>query len=239
MCGRFAQPRSPKDLARIFRARATADLEGGRYNVAPTDEVSGVVERKGERLVDAFRWGLLPHWATSIRDAARRINARAETIETSPAYRVAFARRRCILPAEAFYEWRHEPGIGKRVRAWPFAIERVDREPMAMAAVWATWREPLTALRIATLSIVTTVANDLVASIHDRMPVILEPSDWDVWLSETTPVEALRPLLVPSPAALLRMRPVSVAVNDVRNDGPELLATREDAPTMEPLLPPA
>lgn len=109
MCGRFAQPRSAEELARIFHARPAADLAGERFNVAPTDEVAAVVEHHGERVVDAFRWGLVPFYAKTAKDGARLINARAETVESSPAFRTGFARHRCIIPADAFYEWRREP----------------------------------------------------------------------------------------------------------------------------------
>lgn len=234
MCGRFAQPRSSEELARLFRARAAATLPGEQFNVAPTDEVSAVVERAGERTVDAFRWGLVPHWADGVRDAARRINARAETAERSPTYRVSFRSRRCLIPADAFYEWRRgaaaraspaRAGRGVRgPRPQPYAVERVDGEVMALAGLWSVWRDPQTAARLYTVTILTTAPNELVASLHDRMPVIVEADDWSTWLSESTAPDELRPLLYPLPADLLQMRPVSPEVNDVRNEGPHLLA---------------
>lgn len=239
MCGRFAQARSSEELASIFRARAAAQLPGETFNVAPTDVVSAVHERHGERIVDAFRWGLVPGWASGPRDAARRINARAETIEASPTFRSAFRTRRCIVPADAFYEWRRErPAAGHgQGRAWPFAIQRADGTPLALAGLWAAWRDPGNATRIHTMSIVTTVPNELVASVHDRMPVILDPDDWDAWLAEDSPATVLRPLLLPLPADRLRMRPVSPEVNSVRSEGPQLLARWEphDASTQLPL----
>ena len=221
MCGRFAQPRSSEDLARIFRARVAAPLPGEQFNVAPTDEVSAVLERDADRLVDAFRWGLVPHWADGVGGAARRINARAETVERSPAYRAAFRGRRCIIPADAFYEWRR--GSGMR-RPQPYAVERVDGAVMALAGLWARWRDPTSGTRLATVAILTTIPNAVVADIHDRMPVILEPEDWNTWLDERTPAHDLRPLLGPAPDDALRMRAVSPAVNDVRSEGPQLLA---------------
>jgi putative SOS response-associated peptidase YedK len=239
MCGRFAQPRSAEDLARLFRARAVDILTGERFNVAPTDPIGVVVERAQDRTVEEHRWGLVPHWAANLRDAARRINARAETVETSATYRSALERKRCIIPADAFYEWRHEPGAGRKLRAWPFAVERVDDMPMAMAGLRAGWRDPVTGDVVRTATILTTVPNELVATIHHRMPVILPPEDWDAWLAEDTPMADVRAMLVPIPAEGLRMRPVSPAVNDVRNDGPELLRTRTDMPATEPLLPSA
>ena len=189
--------------------------------MAPTDEVSAVLERDADRLVDAFRWGLVPHWADGVGGAARRINARAETVERSPAYRAAFRGRRCIIPADAFYEWRR--GSGMR-RPQPYAVERVDGAVMALAGLWARWRDPTSGTRLATVAILTTIPNAMVADIHDRMPVILEPEDWDTWLDERTPAHDLRPLLGPAPDDALRMRAVSPAVNDVRSEGPQLLA---------------
>jgi putative SOS response-associated peptidase YedK len=226
MCGRFAQPRSADELARIFHARPATDLPGKQFNVAPTDEVAGVVEQHGERLVDAFRWGLVPFFAASSKGAARLINARAETVETSPAFRDAFRHRRCILPADAFYEWRRErnPATGRTTRAHPFAIRRLDGEPLAFAGLWAIWRNPQTAERLYTCSIITTQANELVGQLHDRMPVLLDAEDWDGWLAQGTAPEALRGLLHPAPAGDLDVYAVSPAVNNVRNEGPELLA---------------
>jgi putative SOS response-associated peptidase YedK len=225
MCGRFAQPRSAEELARIFHARPAVDLPGDRFNVAPTDEVAAVLEQRGERVVDAFRWGLVPFFAADRREAARLINARAETVETSPAYRTSFRHRRCIVPADAFYEWRRErdPLTGRVRRSHPFAIRRADGQPLAMAGLWAVWRNPATAERLYTCTILTGAPNELVAPIHDRMPIVLESPDWDAWLAAETSVLELRPLLRPLPADELAMHPVSPAVNNVRNQGPELL----------------
>jgi putative SOS response-associated peptidase YedK len=225
MCGRFAQPRSAEELARIFHARPATELAGERFNVAPTDEVAAVVEHHGERVVDAFRWGLVPFYAKSARDGARLINARAETVERSPAFRTAFARHRCIIPADAFYEWRRErnPATGRVTRSEPFAVRRNDGEPLALAGLWSSWRDPDSAARLYTCTILTTDPNELVARIHDRMPVVLDPADWDAWLAEATPADQLRELLGPAPAEPLDAYAVSPAVNNVRNEGPELL----------------
>ena len=218
MCGRFAQPHSSEELARIFRARPTVDLPGQRFNVAPTDEVAGVLEHHGERVIEPFRWGLVPWYADDRKSAARLINARAETVETTPAFRTSFARRRLIIPAAAFYEWHRVEG-----RREPFAIRRLDGDPLALAGVWAVWRDPDTGERVYTCSILTTVPNALVSPIHNRMPVILDPDDWDRWLSTETALKDLRALLFPFPAGELDAYPVSAAVNNVRNEGAELL----------------
>lgn len=226
MCGRFAQPRSAEELARIFHARPVTDLSGERFNVAPTDEVAAVVEHHGERVVDAFRWGLVPFYAKSARNAARLINARAETVERSPAFRTSFARHRCIVPADAFYEWRRErdPATGRTIRSEPFAVRRSDGELLALAGLWSSWRDPVSAARLYTCTILTTDPNELVARLHNRMPVVLDPADWDTWLAEATAPGELRALLRPAPPGPLAAYAVSPAVNNVRNEGPELLA---------------
>ncbi len=227
MCGRFAQPRSSDELARLFRARPVTDPAGDRFNVAPTDEVAAIVEHHGDRQLDVFRWGLVPPWAADPRGASRMINARAETVETSPAYRAAFRRRRCLIPADAFYEWRPatEPESARRPRrpGTPYAVRRRDGSPMALAGLWTVWRDPGTAARLYSCTIVTTQASASLAAIHPRMPVILEPGAWAAWLEEETPVEALRALLLPAALGLLEAYAVSPEVNSVRNDGPHLL----------------
>jgi putative SOS response-associated peptidase YedK len=227
MCGRFAQPRSSDELARLFGARAVTDLEGQRFNVAPTDPVAAVVEHHGERQLDVFRWGLVPTYAENRRDAARMINARSETIEESPVYRTAFRRWRCIVPADAFYEWQPSADGGRRpsgrTNAQPVAIRRRDGNPLALAGLWAVWRDRETAERHFTCTIVTTQANELLEPIHRRMPVILDPADWQAWLAESTPLAELRPMLRPAPDEQLEVYRVSRAVNDVRNNGPQLL----------------
>jgi len=218
VCGRFAQPHSSEELARIFRARPTVELPGQRFNVAPTDEVAGVVEHHGERVIEPFRWGLVPWYADDRKGAARLINARAETVETTPAFRTSFAKRRLLVPAAAFYEWHRVDG-----RREPFAIRRLDGDPLALGGVWAVWRDPETGERVYTCSILTTVPNALVSPIHNRMPVILDPDTWDTWLSGETALADLRSLLFPFPAEELEAYSVSAAVNNVRNDGAELL----------------
>jgi putative SOS response-associated peptidase YedK len=225
VCGRFAQPRSPQDLARIFHATAVSELPGDRFNVAPTDPAAAVVEHHGERSVDTFRWGLVPFFAEGPKSRSPLINARAETVETAPAFRTSFARRRCIVPAEAFYEWRRhrDPSSGRIIRSEPFAIRRHDGEPLAFAGLWAIWRDPATAARLYSMAIVTGPPNELVATVHDRMPIVLDHRDWDTWLDEDARPTDLRSLLRPFQADELLLYPVSPAVNNVRSDGAELL----------------
>lgn len=226
MCGRFAQPRSPEDLARIFSARPATDLAGNRFNVAPTDPVAAIVSYHGERVIEEFRWGLVPVYAESPRSAARLINARSETVARSPAFRASFRRMRCIVPADAFYEWRRhrDATTGRVIRSEPFAIRLASGEPMAFAALWAIWRDPRTGDRLHTTTILTGPPNALVERVHDRMPIILDPADWDAWLADDTPPAALGDLLHPTPATAMRMFPVTPAVNSVRSEGAQLMA---------------
>jgi putative SOS response-associated peptidase YedK len=226
MCGRFAQPRSAEELARIFHARAVTELDGGRFNVAPTDPVAAVVEHHGERTVDTFRWGLVPFFAAGPKERGPLINARAETAEAAPAFRASFERRRCIVPADAFYEWRRhrDAATGRVNRSEPFAVRRSDGSLLAFAGLWAIWRDPRTAERLYSCTILTGEPNEGVAELHHRMPIILEPDAWDAWLAEDSPRPVLRSLLRPLPADEVVVYPVSPAVNNVRSEGPELLA---------------
>jgi len=219
MCGRFTQERPASELAEIFGAEPLVEDPGAHYNVAPTDEALVVVQRDERRAVTAYRWGLIPHWATAAKVGSRMINARAETITVSPAFRDAFVRKRCIVPVESFYEWKRDGTIRQ-----PYRIVRRDGEPLALAGLWAGWREPETGAVRRTFSIVTTTPNEAVATLHDRMPVVLERETWDRWLDPrpADPSE-LMGLLAPSEADL-EIYAVGRDVNDVRRDGPELIA---------------
>ncbi len=220
MCGRFVSTDPPDELATYFSARLAieAPLEPS-YNVAPTDDVYVVVSDGSTRVLDAFHWGLVPSWAKDPSVGSRMINARAETLADKATYRRAFAKRRCLIPASGFYEWKKQPG---RKTKQPVYMERTDGEPFAFAALWEYWKGDGDGLRSTT--IITCPPNDVLAPIHDRMPVILSPSAWDQWLNpEVDDLALLTKLLVPAPPALLTARPVSTQVNNVRNDGPELL----------------
>ncbi|HEY7522479.1 MAG TPA: SOS response-associated peptidase [Candidatus Limnocylindrales bacterium] len=219
MCGRFTQQRSTTELAEIFGAEDLAEDPGSHFNVAPTDEASVVVERDGRRAITRYRWGLLPHWVEDGRTAAKRINARAETLERSPAFREAFRRRRCLVPVDSFYEWRRESGVRQ-----PYRIAGTDGRPLVLAGLWAGRRDPDTDQAVRTFTIVTTRANTRIAELHDRMPVVLADGDWNGWLGRDPagPGE-LRAMLEPSEIEL-DIYPVVRLVNDVRNDGPELIA---------------
>lgn len=216
----------PDALARFFGVERTA-AEGldPSYNVAPTDEVYAVAEHEGVRGLGVLRWGLIPHWAES-RKGRPNINARAETVADRPAFRDSFRRRRCIVPASGFYEWGPE-SAGRQ----PFYITMADRSPMAFAGIWASWKDPETRRWVRSCAVITTRACEAIASIHTRMPVILPPEHWDLWLDrEITAPEAVEPLLAPAPASRIARRPVSTLVNSVRNNLPENITPLETAP---------
>ncbi len=219
MCGRFTQQRPASELAEIFGAEPLVDDPGDRFNVAPTDEASVVVEREDRRAVTAYRWGLIPHWAKDAKVGSRMFNARAETIATSPAFRDPFARKRCLVPVDSFYEWKRDGSIRQ-----PFRIARLDGRPLALAGLWSGWRDPETDTVRRTFTIITTTPNRALADVHDRMPVVIADSAWDQWL-DPTPVDPgeLIGLLAPNEDVDLEIYPVSRAVNNVRNDGPDLI----------------
>jgi putative SOS response-associated peptidase YedK len=233
MCGRFVQERSITELAELFDAEPLAvddeTLASARYNLAPTDPAAVIVERPdGRRAVTVFHWGLVPHWSTSRRDGGRMINARAETVASLPAYRDSFRRHRCLVPVDGFYEWTHPPtaavASGAASKRQPFLIRRTDGRPLALAGLWAVWRDPVTEERWRTFSIVTRRANDALASLHDRMPVVVAPEDWALWLTpgSVDPV-ALHAVIDRSPEVELEIVAVGPLVNNVRNQGPSLI----------------
>ncbi|MDG4784682.1 SOS response-associated peptidase [Micromonospora sp. WMMD1102] len=226
MCGRYATTRSAADLSALFEA---FDETGGRlaadYNVAPTDPVP-VVRRDVDSdppVLSVARWGLLPHWAKDTRGAARMINARAETVATTRAYAQSFARRRCLVPADGWYEWVRRDG-GKQA----YFMTPRDGGVLAFAGLWSRWHgagEPLL-----TTSVVTTAALGELALVHDRMPLLLPRDRWADWLDgDDDPAVLLAP---PDGKSLaeIEIRPVGKAVGDVRNDGPELVARVPAAP---------
>jgi putative SOS response-associated peptidase YedK len=229
MCGRFTQERPASELAEIFAAEPLADELGARYNVAPTDDAFVVVQREDRRAITAYRWGLIPHWSTDLKGGSRMFNARAETITTSPAFREAFVRRRCIVPVDSFYEWKREGTIRQ-----PYRIGRADGRPLALAGLWAGWRDPALDEVRRTFTIITAGPNTAMADLHDRMPVVLDERDWDRWLSDgrspsgADPSELLG-LLQPTDDLALRIYAVNRYVNDVRRDGPELIQPLVDA----------
>jgi putative SOS response-associated peptidase YedK len=196
-----------------------------RYNLAPTQDAL-VLRRNpetGERSLDPIRWGLIPHWAKDPAIGNKLINARAESIPAKPSFRDAFRRRRCLVPADGFYEWRKDTKPKQ-----PYLIHMKDGEPFAFAGLWENWRDPATETWVRTFTIITTDANEVAAPIHNRMPAILAPGDYGRWLGEEPADEAaLTQLLRPYPADLMEAFPVSLAVNRVTNDTPDLFAPLE------------
>jgi putative SOS response-associated peptidase YedK len=206
-------------VVRLFGLNSAPDLLP-RYNIAPTQSVLAIrADEQAGREAQTLRWGLVPFWAKDLAIGSRMINARGETVSEKPAFRQAFRRRRCLIPADGFYEWQKVPG-GKQ----PWFISRRDDIPLAFAGLWERWDKRGTEDPVETCTIVTTAANATLAPLHDRMPVILGPQDWDSWLGANTPPEALVDLLRPAADDLLGARPVSRRVNSPGNDGPELLA---------------
>lgn len=223
MCGRFSQQRPASELAEIFAAEPLADDLGARFNVAPTDEALVVVQREDRRAITAYRWGLVPHWADSSKVGSRMFNARAETLTTSRAFRDAFRRKRCLVPVDGFYEWQR---IGTRRQ--PFSIARADGRPLALAGLWSGWRDPDADHVVRTFTIVTSGPNEQMAALHDRMPVIVPEDAWSLWLDpELEDPGELQGLLGPTEDVQLEIRAVSPLVNNVRNEGPDLIAPSE------------
>lgn len=225
MCGRYLIT-SPPEAVRAFAAYADQPNFPPRHNIAPTQPVPVVRIENGKRHFALLRWGLVPSWAKEI-NTSPLINARAETIFDKPSFRQAVRRRRCLFPADGFYEWRRE---GKSRQ--PFVIRRRDRGLFAMAGIWEHWVGS-DGGELESAAIVTTEANETLAPVHHRMPVILDPQDFDAWL-ETPETEAgdLAALLVPAPDDLLDAVPVFDRVNKVANDDAGLLdeATKQEAP---------
>jgi putative SOS response-associated peptidase YedK len=218
MCGRFQQQRPTSELARIFGAEDLAEDPGPRFNVAPTSEASVVVAREDRRAIVRYRWGLIPPWADDPRIASRTFNARAETITTSPMFRDAFKRRRCLVPVDGFYEW-HRAGKTRT----PLAIFDPDGLPLALAGLWTGRQDPETGEWKRTFTVITSRPNEFMARIHDRMPVIVPPDSWDLWLDPAAKdAGELRALLEPRDDLALDAYVVSPLVNNVRNEGPEL-----------------
>lgn len=227
MCGRYVSTSSPQQLAEVFAASVDADPLAASYNVAPTNEVYAVVEpHDGDRSVRAFRWGLVPSWAKDARIGSKMINARAETLAEKPAFKTLFRSRRLLVPMDGFYEWQAVPG--SKVKQ-PLFLHRPDRQILVAAGLWAAWHDPAEGPDgpwLHSLTIITTMANQTVSPIHDRMPVFLSPEHWDEWLDPTNrDTESLSSILVPAPESLLTADRVSTAVNNVRNKGPELIET--------------
>lgn len=211
-------------MARYFDAQAPAEAAlTANYNVAPTNDVYVVLEEGGVRRLGHHHWGLVPFWAKSPAIGNKMINARAEGLAEKNAFKHAFRKRRCIVPADGFYEWMKVSGHKTNQ---PYFVHRRDHEPIAFAGLWEEWKGPErdSAQRLRSATILTTEANELMAPIHHRMPVILPPSAWDQWLDPTdADLDTLGRFLVPAPPHILTLHPVSTDVGNVRNNRPQLI----------------
>jgi putative SOS response-associated peptidase YedK len=230
MCGRIVQSSDPIRLQIIegidlpdSRVREVRP----RFNGAPQQELLVIRQnpKMGARSLDLLRWGLIPHGTTDSEPKVRPINATAERVATAPMFREAYAKRRCIVPVDGFFEWRAIKG--QRAKQ-PYAVAMKDGGPFGLAGIWENWQHPQTREWIRTFAIITTNANKVLAPIHDRMPVILAPADFDRWLSTMEPDP--RDLLKPYPAEPMKIWPISTRVNRPKNDDAAILEPISEPP---------
>lgn len=226
MCGRYVAATPTEVLVEWFgveEVKANEDDVPPSWNVAPTRDVFAVAESKsagGKRQLGSFRWGLVPSWAKDPSEGSRRINARAETVASAPTFRKALRSRRCLIPADAFYEWEKVEG---QKRKQPWLVKRADGEVMAFAGLWEAWRD-VEGKWLRTCAIITTDAAGPLTDIHTRCPVILDRDEWGTWLDrETTDPAEILPLLTPPDPELLELHRVGHEVGNVKNDDPSLL----------------
>ena len=231
MCGRFTLNQSVEALAQVFHVEPVLDL-AANFNIAPTQMVATVLQNpeSEKREFQQLHWGLIPSWAKDAGMGAKLINARAETVAEKPSFRSAFKHRRCLVLADGFYEWQRQEGKSKKQ---PFYFRLEDGQPFGFAGLWEKWRSPANE-EIISCTILTTAANELLQPIHDRMPVILEPKDYDLWLdSQVQTPQTLQQLLRPYPAPAMIAYPVSTLVNNSRHNSPECIIplSEEKTPT--------
>jgi putative SOS response-associated peptidase YedK len=253
MCGRFAVTTDPARLAEKIKAideatGAAANAGQPNYNVAPTATIATVVTRHSEpddeatRRLRLMRWGLVPPWVKAGPDGAPEtkgpllINARADKVATSPAFRSSAKSKRCLVPMDGYYEWRVNPDTeGKKARKTPFYMYRSDGEPLFAAGLWSVWKPDKAGEPLLSCTIITTDAVGELAEIHDRMPLMLAERDWDAWLNPDAPLDP--ELLAKAPDVHgIELREISTLVNNVRNNGPELLEPAKPEPEQIKLL---
>ncbi len=219
MCGRYTLSQQPETLAQTFALNTVPELEP-RYNIAPTQKVAVVLQTTDtdSRQLQRLRWGLIPSWAKDLSIGAKLINARSETVAEKPSFRSAFKHRRCLIVADGFYEWQRQER-----KKQPFYFRLQDGQPFAFAGLWERWKSP-EGEEITSCTILTTQANELLQPIHDRMPVILQPSYYNLWLDPHSPSpEPLQQILNPYPTDAMTAYPVSTLVNSTANERPECI----------------
>jgi putative SOS response-associated peptidase YedK len=217
MCGRYTLKTPVEKLAEEFGFDASSVDLPPNYNVAPTQGVAAVLEEGGERRLEVLRWGLIPSWADDPAIGSRMINARAETAPEKPSFRRAFRERRCLIPADGFYEWQRTNGAKQ-----PYYIRMKEERPFAFAGLWESWKDG-SGPEIRSCTILTTKPNALTAEIHDRMPVILPPGSYDAWLDPEAERDELYGLLAPYPEDEMEAYPVSRFVNSPSNNDPRCI----------------
>jgi len=234
MCGRYTVTSAPEAIRALFRYEERPNFPP-RYNIAPTQPIAIVRLMEGQRQFVLMRWGLLPSWVKDPKTFTLLINARAESVCEKPAFRAAMKRRRCLIPADGFYEWKPVAG-----RKQPYYVHAKSGEPLAFAGLWETWTGP-NGEELDTATIITTDANHTLRHIHDRMPVIVPPEAFDLWLdTNTVDARTAEAILRPAPDDLLDAYPVSTAVNRTANDNAKLIApVAPGAPGVETQTPPA
>jgi putative SOS response-associated peptidase YedK len=219
MCGRFSQSKSAETIAQVFQVNNVPPLTP-RYNIAPTQQIQTILQNaeQSQREFQILHWGLIPSWAKAPKMGARMINARAETVAEKPSFRAAFKQRRCLILADGFYEWQQQ-----QKKKQPFYFRMNDEHPFAFAGLWEHWKSGDGEV-INSCTILTTEPNDLMRPVHNRMPVIIDPKDYDLWLdTEVKTPELLQPLLHPYSAEEMTAYPVSTKVNKPVNDSAELI----------------
>lgn len=217
MCGRYTLSQSPEAIAAAFGLDTVPEMEP-RYNIAPTQLVPVVLYSPDkQRQLQLLRWGLIPSWAEDSGIGSRLINARSETVSEKPSFRAAFRQRRCLVVADGFYEWQRQEH-----KKQPYYFLRQDQQPFGFAGLWENWHSP-EGEEIKTCTILTTEANELMRPIHNRMPVILNPQDYTLWLDTTTQPTELQHLLHPYSPQVMKSYPVSTLVNKPTHNSPECI----------------
>lgn len=232
MCGRYAITLPPEAMRALFSYGEQPNFPP-RYNVAPTQPVPVIRAHDGERQFILMRWGFIPGWVKDLKTFPLIINIRAESAAEKPSFRAALTRRRCLMPADGFYEW-HRTGAGRQSESRAYLFRRPDRGLFGFAALWETWHSP-DGSEIDTVALVNGPANGLMAAIHERCPVIVAPGDYDAWLDPNAEAKHVAPLLQPPPDDLLEMARIGSAVNKVANDGPEVQAPFDGTEDKPPL----